>query len=540
MKKTKFIRILSASAALVSLLAVSGCQASKGFQGDVDPTTDTRGASIDFWTGFGADIQAYLEPILTDFQNLSGIKVTHTSKGGYDNLQKAINLGSSTVSYPNIAIGYPDHFASYVDSDIQVRMDYFITNDSKIPSTRTGTASDPKASGTFTERPAINMDDFYSYYMTENENIEFDENGKGYVLGLPFNKSTEVMAYNQTFFDNAYIKGLGISVPQTWDDVKTVGPKIRAAVAPAFGKILGADGKVYETETKATDAGTTLLMDLTTVSDANFFPLGYDSLANFFITGLRQWGATYTEVDKTTRKGYIRFGDATNLPITKDFLTYMKGLYDDKSIAIPASFNGTDKNYCSSYYTNFQSVLNIGSSAGLGHYSTGKFTRANGMKTAVTNVPYKDTAKKYVISQGTNLCMLDKGTQAERLASWKAVKYLAQEVNGLFAAETGYYPVCKTATASKEYQDFLTKTKDDNGNDLDDNTINKQAAAKANSNIYDADGSGWTKFVDPGFNGSSTIRNDVGTILSEVFIDGTAIDTVIANHLATLADYVQK
>lgn len=522
------LKIFGASLLVVASTALASCGgANKGYQGDVDLSVDTRGVSINFWSGFGSSISDHLDgTVLKKLKDKYQIEVKHEGKGGYDGLQKAINLSASQVTYPNIAVGYPDHFASYINSDILLRLDPFIEGDKNIPASR---------EDGFIEAPKFDINDFYPSYLKENQNLEFKEDGTPYTVGLPFNKSTEVMVYYKTFFENEGIKAKGIYLPETWDDVATVGKKIIEVCKPAFGKVLGADLKVYASEADAVAGGTTLLMDLVSATDATFYPFSYDSVANLFITGVRQWGGTYTEVDQATRRGYIAF----NNDITKDFLRFMQNLAKEHVLGIPISFDGTSL-YCSSFYTNFQSVMNIGSSAGLTHYAEGAFYRKNGHESGISHIPYKSQDKKIVISQGTNLCILDKGSEEERAASWKAVKYLTTEGNGLFASLTGYYPVTKSAAASEEYQDFLTRTVDpETGKALDDNNFNMQNGAKYNTAVYDAEGSGWSKFVDPGFPGSSTIRESVGNLLSEILVSQTEIEATLAKYVAELKDYVR-
>ena len=523
------IKLFTATLLVVTASALTSCGGGgKGYTGEVDLSVDTRDTSITFWSGFGSSISDHLnDTVLPILKNKYKIEVQHEGKGGYDGLQKAINLSASQVTYPNIAVGYPDHFASYINSDILLRLDPFIENDKNIPATR---------EDGFVEQAKFDINDFYPSYLKENQNLEFKDDGTGYTVGLPFNKSTEVMVFNKTFFDNELVKERGITVPETWDDIKSVGAKIIEICKPAFGKALGADLNVYDSQTAAEAAGTEMLMDLKSATDDTFYPFSYDSAANLFITGVRQWGGTYTEVDQTTRRGYLAFDNQ----ITRDFLNFVKGLAKDHILAIPISFDGTSL-YCSSFYTNFQSLMNVGSSAGLTHYAEGAFYRKNGHESGISHVPYKSADKKVVISQGTNLCILDKGSEAERAASWKALKFLTGEGNGLFASLTGYYPVTKTAAASKEYQEFLTRTVDpETGKELDDNSFNMQNGAKYNTAVYDAEGSGWSKFVDPGFAGSSTIREAVGNLISEVLIDQADIDATIAKYVSDLKDYVRK
>ena len=525
--KNKNLRLIASTLLVAATTATASCAAKKG-AATLDPSVSTDGVKLDFWTGFGSVIAQKLEDIvLKDFTAKEKIQVKHVTKGGYDGLQKAINLSASSITYPNIALGYPDHFAGYVASDIQRRLDPFMEIDSEIPNTR--------------DAMKFDLSDYYPSYLTENQTLEYDENGKGYTLGLPFNKSTEEMVYNKTFFNNEWVKSQGVSLPETWDDVATQGKKIITLLTPHFGKMLGTDGKDYASAAEAQKANASIMLNLTNVTADGFFPFSYDSTANLFITGLRQWGATYTYVDQATRMGYVGFDKKhkDSYDKTLDFLTKMRSLANDHIIAIPSSFNGTSL-YASAYYVNFQTLCNVGSSAGLTNYAGSGFTSAAGYTSGVSHVPYKSADKKFVISQGTNICILDKGNQAELLASWKAVKYLTGEGNGKFAALTGYFPVCKKAAASADYQKFLTRTADDDGNPLADDELLKQEGAVYNSNNYDADNSDWTKFVDPGFNGSSSIRTEVGNLISEVLLDKTkTVSDILDSYLTRLADYVE-
>ena len=95
---------------------VTACQA-RFVPGDantdsLDVNIDTRGVHLTMWTGFGSKIVPVLDELLEDFTKKTGIIVEHESKGGYPNLLKAINLASTSGTFPNIANGYPDHFAS--------------------------------------------------------------------------------------------------------------------------------------------------------------------------------------------------------------------------------------------------------------------------------------------------------------------------------------------------------------------------------------------------------------------------------------------
>ena len=532
--KRSFLTV--APLAAMALLAGTGlASCHQKVSNPIDLTVDTRGVTINMWTGFGASITAKLEAMLETFYNLTGIKVVHEGKGGYDNLQKAINGSASSQTYAHVAVGYPDHFAGYVDSDILHRLDDFIEQDKNIPETRPGTALDPEAEGeTFNELPKFDLDDFYPSYMIENTSIEYKEDGTGYVLGIPFNKSTEVMVYNKTFFELPSVVSAGIALPTTWNEVAEQTQNIINYLKgrDLFGKaILASDDNVYAKEADLNKANEgrdeddliVPVLDLTLVAQDKFHPLSYDSQANFFITGMRQWGGTYTSIDKETRQGFIRFHEGD---YAEEFLTEVNAIYADGGLGIPATWG--EQSYCSGPFKAYKSVMNIGSSAGVSN-SVGGTVK---FEVSCAPIPYKNANRKAVISQGTNLGIFDVGTTAEKAAAWKLVKYLSQIDNGNFAAQTGYFPACKSAAASQAYQRFL------NGRATNAEDKVNIAAAKVNAEAYDVNG--WTKFVDPGFVGSSTIRTDVDTITGEVFLDNLPIRDVIDAHAQALKDYLPE
>ena len=502
--KKAFSKSLLSVLSVATLAALASCGGSKINPYDLDFTVETKGTSISFWTPFGSDIQDFVQDICERFEVKTGIHVDTESKGSYDGLQKAVSLAASHRTYPHVTLAYPDHMASYVNADIILRLDYYLEND---------------GDDTFT------LSDFYQDYLVENQEVEFKEDGTGYTLGLPFNKSTEVMCYNKTFFEWAGSVEPEITVPSTWEEMYEVGPKIRGFLAPYFGKIVGTDFNTYaSTMDFPEDGSVTTLFDYRTVNDGNFYPFTYDSQANMFITAVRQWGGTYTVVDKATKKGYIAFDSAETIAA----LTELQKAYNDRVLAIPDTYGGTTK-YNSAYFTNNQSVMTVGSSAGV------KNSVSQSFETGIAPLLYKDASRKYVISQGTNAVLLDQGTPAERVAAWKFVKYLTKEINGYFASKTSYFPSGAPATESKDYQDKVAETKDSKaGND-----IVWYGANKVNDDYYLNDDEQWVKFTDPAFIGSSTVREAMGTSMAQLFIDKKSPRKLIDDLKSTLKDYVR-
>lgn len=483
-----------------------------------DYTIDTKGATITFWNPFGAAIEASLAELVDQFEQEYGITVNMESKGSYDNLRKAIVGAATSKKYPNVALAYPDHMAEYVNSDIILRLDSFFEHDNE-------------TTNSLKENVSLSINDFYKDYMTENQLVEFKEDGTGYTLGVPFNKSTEVMVYNKTFFDWASSIDSDIKVPSTWDELETVGKKILVVMENAYGKVIGKDNKIYEKEEDTPDKKCILnFKDLKkntninddTLNEYRFVPFSYDSQANFFITLCRQWGGEYTTVSQD-RKGHIVF-DSDKV---KEALTYIQRLYKEGIIGIPSVYG--EAKYNSNPFKKIQTVMNIGSTAGADNAlpAGDKFT------SACAPTLYKEVDKKFVISQGTNLVMLDKGTDKERLASWQLIKYLSKNVNADFSLSTGYFPSCEYAQNSPVYQDFINK----NPNKLLPDAVQMQQIAKINTNEYMKEGTNWTKFVDTPFVGSARCREEVSTIIPQLFKGNMSPTDVINKVYATLNDF---
>ena len=522
--KKRILPVL-APVCLLSVVSLSGC----GFKKEtadtdaLDVNIETRGATISFWTGFGSAVNTVLEPIIEEFEQKTGITVEYESKGGYSNLQTAINLSATKKQYANVAVGYPDHFAGYINSNIQLRLDGLIKSDAN----RQMVGKDEE--GYDVDKDGLrklNYSDFYSDYTLENETLEFDSEGNGYVLGIPFNKSSEVMVYNAQFFNWAKTQDSikdTIFVPSTWAEVKSVGLAVKQFFASkgVYGKMLYSDGNTYASAEDAPEAAT-LVLDATGVaSEDDFRLLSYDSTENLFITLVRQFGGTYTELDKSINgKGYAAFNDADKKDKTLAAMAMYRDLGDNKIVGIPATFG--ESLYCSTPFKKGQSLLNIGSTGGLGN-------AVGGFEVKAAPIPQNEKLPntKYVISQGTNLALFAKGTEKEKVAAWKLIVFLSQQVNGKFAAGTGYFPTCKAAHDSADYQEYLEEA-------FSGKELLQQEAAVINGTTYADTTNGWVRFVDPAFRGSSAVRIEVG------YIPGYILSGEIGNDQQILDDVYSK
>ncbi|MCH3977169.1 MAG: extracellular solute-binding protein [Bacilli bacterium] len=495
------VRFLSLSV-LTSVALLSGCGNKK---------------SITFWTGFGATVNGVLQPLIDQFQKDNPeFTIKYETKGGYDNLQQAINLSVSNSAYPNIAVGYPDHMASYMMANILLPLDSYIAGED-----------------------GVDLTDFNQDYLVENQSLAYHKKTDGtndyenpYTMGLPFNKSTEVMVANQTFVDWIITKDETntIKVPETWQEAKVVGEKILAIMKDGdyYGKYIDLDGNILvpEGDKLTSEEKAQVLLDLTQTNENNFRPFSWDSTANFFITIVRDWGGTYTEMGNDIRSGYLQFDSAE----TRAALSFFQEMAHESVIGVPQNWG--ESSFSSTPFNANKTIFTISSSAGV----TSNIPPNNAFKVSINAIPFNQGETKYVISQGTNLMLFDQGSDEAKAYSWKLIKYLTTQVNDRFALGTAYYPVTKTMANTQTYLDFLSNTDGKTASQLA--VIN---AAQLNVDVYDAEDSSWVKFVDPGFYGSSEIRSAVSNIVPRVFNDeGATVDGVLADVLTTLKPYIKK
>ena len=534
MKKTRIVTSLLSVAMLGTVVSLTA--ACKGgwrnkYAYDIDFNADVKGTKIEFWTGFGSAINDVLEPVIGEFEKQTGVKVAYESKGSYDNVLQATQLAATSGTFPHLVVGYPDHFATYVNQDIIVRLDYYFQND-------VHSVFEPEG-----EKFAIS--DFYPDYMAENQSIEFDKDGNPYTLGVPFNKSTEVLIYNSTFFDYAKAQGLtNIFVPTTYAEMDSVGKAILAHLDAkgAYDKYLMKDGTVSSSQpAKLDDVALNLkgIFKWGTAGKAQkdcFKPFSYDSQANLFITNVRQNGGTYTYYDKEAKKGYVGF----NTQETVNMLNNLDKMYDDLTLGIPADWN--EQKYGSNPFKAQKTVMTLGSSAGVANDAP----TGNTFDIKAAPVPYWSADKKYVISQGANLALLDKGSRKERLAAWLLLKFLTKYANGYICSQTSYYPASAYAenggmwngVDESAYIDYKTWLEDSMESA---NTVEriKGQTAKINVDYYVKATEKWTKFVDQPFAGSASIRQEVQSIPKYVFLDGKTPQQAIDEVLKNLQDYVK-
>ena len=455
MKKV-FAIVLLLVIAVTSMSIFVACDNNKKAQANFNVPEggyDGSEVTIKFYHTMGSNLSDVLNAYIPEFNKLyPNIHIVNEKVGGYDDVRDKISTELTANNQPNIAYCYPDHVALYNMANAVVQIDNIID------STETVTRAD----GT-TEILGLTQaqkDDFIKGYYEEGQQF-----GDGLMYTMPFSKSTEVLYYNKTFFDEHKL-----TVPTTWDEME--------AVMKAIKKI-----------------------------DPNSIPLGYDSEANWFITMCEQLGSPYTSADPSN---HFLFNNDTN----KDFVKRIRGWYNDGLVTTQTIYGAYTSGLFTDLTAKSRSYMSIGSSAGATHQRPAK--SENGtypFEVGIASIPQVNANNKKVISQGPSLCIFGKENPQEVLASWLFVKFLTTSVEfqAEFSMASGYVPVLKSVAENPEYKKFLESA---NGGD-------KVAALSAKICMLQQD----AYYTSPAFNGSSKARDEVGALLVTCLKDGTDINT---------------
>ena len=480
--------------------------------------------SVQFWSSFGATYKNVLNPICEKIGSDLGIKVIHESQGSYPDIKKNMMSAIAVGDYPNIAMGYPDHFAEYLGADILKPLDEYLSSDL--------------------------LEDYYEDYMTEN--YFYDSSSEKHIFAVPFNKSTELLGYNGTFVEWCKTKDPSLgTLPVSWQEWAEKGPAYLAIYDDLldnhyclYGR-QAIDGSVSDLVAKPREGqkdaagdyhdseGRVGLIDFTDVKKNQTRLMSWDATDNAFITLIKQWGAEYTELpeDQKTvhpfyRQGDLKFASSVNQPKVIECLRFFKKLNQQRIFGIPSELNST---FSSDAFASGNVMFMVCSSGGLSYNTKTWHSRFR-----VAPIPYYDdgvTQRKLVISQGANICMTDKGEFDNSIQVINKLTHGAYQTE--WCLQTGYYPCSKSAAESEEYKAFLTEAEPANIQAVADATgltydevaasVYSSAARVAyregsalNTNEYMTKVKGWTKFVDAAFIGSSSIRDVVANALKMV------------------------
>ena len=464
--KKKFGAIVMAgimTCAVTAGFAFSGC-GGKRYAAIEELTAESfdpdKPVEIKFYHTMGQDLRQVLTDYIEQFNILyPNIKVVDQQVGSYNDVRDKITneINADAGKYPNLAYCYPDHVATFNKAGVVQPLNIFLA-DSEYKDIKVKRADGSEEYLCLTQEQT--EDYIEGYY---NEGFQFGDGSKMYTL--PFSKSTEVLYYNKTFFEDN-----NLEVPKSWDEMEEVLYAIKAI-------------------------------------DPECVPLGYDSEANWFITMCEQQGSGYTQ---TEGKKYI-FDNKEN----RDFVERFKKWKDDKLIITAGTYGvGGDDKYTSNLFKVEESYMCIGSSAGAKNQMPARVDGKYPFEIGITSIPQvhpEDKTKHKVISQGPSVCIFNHDTQ-EVIASWLFAKYLTTTVGfqARFSSVSGYVPVINSVMENATYAANIAAA-----NGFGNVPFLSAKVCLEQSYAY---------FTSPAFEGSSKARDEVGALLKDVLSGSRTID----------------
>ena len=460
----------------ICMLALCGCHGSGQTTAFTVPDSfdTTKTYEITFWAKNDTNVNQtrVYEKAIEDFEALyPNIKVTLRLYTDYTKIYNDVITNIATGTTPNVCITYPDHIATYMTGDQVV-----------VPLDELAADVQYGFGGSELRYDGPDADEMVERFLEEGRI-------NGTLYALPYMRSTEACYINKT-----YVEKLGYTVPDvlTWDYIWEVS---EAAMAKDEDGLFLVNGQKV------------------------LIPFIYKSTDNMMISMLKQLDAGYS--DSTGQ--VLLFNDTT------------------KSLLYTIGEHGESRAFStfkiSSYPANFlnagQCIFAIDSTAG----STWMGTDAPlcdiaedaivEFETVVRMIPQYDPEQPQMISQGPSICLFNKSDSGEVLASWLFAQYLlTNDVQIAYAETEGYAPVTLKAQQSLEYQDYLSRSGEDNSTYY---PVKIEATRLLLDHIEDT-------FVTPVFNGSASLREAAGQMIENVVKSKRRKETVDDAYMETLFD----
>lgn len=269
--KFKKLTSLALSAVLMTGL-MTGCGSKNNASSEEIVTEITEPVEISFWHAMSGDLEKTLENLTNKFMEANpNIKVNLQNQSTYNDLQQKMTATlASPKDLPTLTQAYPHWMINAMQDELLVDLKPYIENETI---------------------GSENYNDMLEGFKTASE-ID------GKIYGMPFNKSTEVIWYNKTLFDE-----LGLEVPKTFEEF--------AQVAKTITEKKGIAGA------------------------------GFDALNNFYTTYLKNKGVDFnSETDVTSaesveaanyyldgiKEGYFRIA-GTDMYLSGPFANETLGMY---------------------------------------------------------------------------------------------------------------------------------------------------------------------------------------------------------------------
>lgn len=438
---------------LGSALLLTGCHGREGMEAFAIPEEfdSSREYEITFWAKNDTNKTqtAIYEQAIDDFEKLyPNVTVNLRLYTDYGKIYNDVITNIATNTTPNVCITYPDHIATYLTGSNQV-----VPLDELLIDEKYGLG------GSEVRFDAPAKEEIIPQFLEE---CSFG----GHYYAVPYMRSTEACYINKT-----YVEALGYTLPEvlTWDFIWEVSEAAMAQDGAGNYKVNGQ--KVL-------------------------IPFIYKSTDNMMIQMLRQKDAGYSTEDGEL----LLFNDTT-----KELLETIAGHAESgafstfKISSYPANFLNAGQ--CIFAVDSTAGATWMGTNAPLSDISKDKIVE---FETTVMAIPQFNPENPKMISQGPSVCIFNKEDPEEVLASWLFVQYLlTNDVQIAYSETEGYVPVTSKARESAEYQDYLSRSGEDNSKYYNI----KIEAAQLLLDYVDH------TFVTPVFNGSASLRDAAGQLI---------------------------
>lgn len=337
-------------------------------------TEITGPVEIEFWHAMSGGHEEALTKITDDFNaSQDKVKVKLVNQGSYGDLSQKVMASAKAKKLPVMSQAYEDWITEYIQNDLVTNLNPYIEN-SEIG------WSDQE------------LNDIVQVFRDANQ-----WDGKYY--GIPFNKSTRILFYNQGLFEEK-----GVKVPTNWDELRTAADKL------TFEK----NGK-------------------------KVVGLGFENSIGLEInTWIKQAGGDFID-DQT---GEVKF----NSPEGKEALTYIQNMIKD-GVGRLAGEDG----YMSEPFGRGDVAMYIGSSAGIPFVE--KAAEGNINWSAMVLPKGKKAATNFA---GTNVTIFNTATDQQKLGAWEYIKFLINTDNTAYWAEkSGYLPIRYSALESDRWKQYI-------------------------------------------------------------------------------------
>lgn len=468
----KLLSLFLALALCVPLL--TACHGTKGMDAfEIPEEFDlSRDYEITFWAKNDTNLTqvAIYQQAVADFESLyPNITVNLRLFTDYGRLYNDVITNIQTSTTPNVCITYPDHIATYLTG----------TN-SVVPLDALFTDEKYGLGGSELLFDSPTLDELIPQFLSECY-----LNGKPYAI--PYMRSSEVCYVNRTM-----VEKLGYTLPETltWDFIWEVS---EAAMQ--------------------TDADGNYLVN----GQKTLIPCLYKSTDNMMISMLYQQDAPYS----TDAGDILLFNDATTEILSTVASHAGTGAFSTFKISsYPANFLNAGQ--CIFAIDSTAGATWMGSDAPLVDIAEDKVVD---FEIEVMAIPQYDPDEPLMMSQGPSVCVFNKEDPQEVLASWLFAQFLlTNEVQIAYAQTEGYIPVTQKALDSAEYQDYLSRSGEDN--DLY-YWVKLEATQFLLDNIDNT-------FVTPVFNGSASLRDAAGYLIESATKAPRRGETVDESYLESL------